>query len=263
MGRTRAFLPPAVCSRCHERPALGETLFHTGAVWLCAACLTENEPGDDVLTKMARRSIQAEELHAESKRARVAGDIEQAVLLEHEANWHQHAMTALRDNGERQVRDVTVVNGEALPGQSGYLRDTLADPGLVAVESSHTRGRLLHANDVVALGIDVSNSAGAANTHEKLVAHEIALAHKVAMEQANRAQHERDPVIELKRLQISARMMAMAQEGVLTLQKLNDRAACPCGIGWASGGWKYRVSGERLWVAMAVTWPVEIRSNPE
>jgi hypothetical protein len=220
MAKQRPFRPPAVCSRCNQRPALGETLFHSGTVWLCGACLTDDEPGDDVLTKMANRSIQADELQAESKRAKIAGDIEQAAVLEREAQWHQHAVMALRDNGERQVRDVTVVNGEALPKQSGYLRDTLADPGLVAIESSHTRGRLLHANDVVALGIDVSNSAGAANTHEKLVAHEIALAHKVAMEQANRAQHERDPLIELKRLQISARFMAAAQEGILTLQKL-------------------------------------------
>jgi len=40
------------------------------------------------------------------------------------------------------------------------------------------------------------------------------------MEQANQALHERDPTIELKRLHISARMISMAQQGVLTLQKL-------------------------------------------
>jgi hypothetical protein len=223
MAKQRAFLPPAVCSRCNQRPALGETLFHSGTVWICGACLTDDEPGDDVLTKMANRSIQADEFQADSKRARIAGDIEQAAVLEREAQWHQHAVMALRENGERQARDVPVVNGEALPNQSGYLRDTLADPGLVAIESSYTRGRLLHANDVVALGIDVSNSAGATNTHEKLVAHEIALAHKVAMEQANKARREHDPAIELKRLQISARFMAVAQEGILTLQKLKTR----------------------------------------
>ncbi len=89
-----------------------------------------------------------------------------------------------------------------------------------ALESSETRSRLLQGNDIIALGVDIANTARAANTAEKLVAHEIALAHKIAMEQARRAQYERDPTIELRRLQISARMMETAQQGVLTLQKL-------------------------------------------
>ena len=82
------------------------------------------------------------------------------------------------------------------------------------------RGRLLLANDVVALGIDVANTASASNTHEKLISHQIALAHKVAMKQANRAQCEDDPAVEIKRLQIAARMINIAQQGVITLQKL-------------------------------------------
>jgi len=40
------------------------------------------------------------------------------------------------------------------------------------------------------------------------------------MEQANQALHERDPTIEIKRLQVAARMINIAQQGVLTLQKL-------------------------------------------
>ena len=83
---------------------------------------------------------------------------------------------------------------------------------------------MLHANDVVALGVDVANTARASNTHEKLIAHQIAhqiaLAHKVAMTQAARAQREHDPAMEVKRLAVSARMMGMAQQGVITLQRL-------------------------------------------
>ena len=68
--------------------------------------------------------------------------------------------------------------------------------------------------------MDVANTARASNTHEKLIAHQIALAHKVAMTQAARAQREHDPAMEVKRLPVSARMMGMAQQGVITLQRL-------------------------------------------
>jgi hypothetical protein len=46
------------------------------------------------------------------------------------------------------------------------------------------------------------------------------VAHKVAMEQARRSQAESDPAMEIKRLQISAKMMTMVHDGVLTLQRL-------------------------------------------
>ena len=60
---------------------------------------------------------------------------------------------------------------------------------------------------------------------EKLLAHEIALAHKISFEQAARANSEYDPAMGLKRLQASAKMMGAAQQGMLTLQKLRNGGA--------------------------------------
>lgn len=94
------------------------------------------------------------------------------------------------------------------------------DPDLPALDASRTRGQLLESNDVVALGVDVSNTVGAANTLEKLLAHEIALAHKIAFEQAALATCAKDPAVAAKRLESVAKMMAAAQRGALTLQKL-------------------------------------------
>ena len=37
-----------------------------------------------------------------------------------------------------------------------------------------------------------------------------------------RASHESDPALEIKRLQVSARMMTVAQQGLLTLQRLKN-----------------------------------------
>lgn len=215
----RNFLPPAVCDACKNRPALGDTLWHSGVAWLCPACLADKTFGDDSVTKAVSESVMYEENRARSRRDRAAGDIESADYHERLSNWHGHAVGSLQSHGNRRAKSALIASGEAA-ASPGYLKDTLANPDLIAIESSEMRGKLLLTNGVAALGIDVANTAGASNTHEKLISHQIALAHKTAMEQANKALHEHNPVIEVKRLQIAARMIAMAQQGVITLKKL-------------------------------------------
>ncbi len=218
--RTRFFRPPPTCAYCRQRPLLGETLLNTGKIWVCAQCLTDESHGQDTMSKLAVRTIQADKNMAFSKRAKAAGDIDGASRLADESQWHQQAARVMHSRGNHVARSVEIVDTEAVPRKPGYLKDTLADPDIAAIESSETRSRLLEVNNIVALGVDMANTARAANTAEKLIAHEIALAHKIAMEQAKLARNECDPVIELRRLQVSARMMEAAQKGVLTLQKL-------------------------------------------
>lgn len=47
------------------------------------------------------------------------------------------------------------------------------------------------------------------------IAHEIAVAHKAAMDQASLAHWEHDPKLQLQRLHVSAKMMSMVQAGLL------------------------------------------------
>ena len=88
-----------------------------------------------------------------------------------------------------------------------------------SVRTSYTRGRLLQANDTVALGVDVANTANAGNTNEKLLAHQIAVAHKVALEQTAAAEHSLDPANEVKRLQVAARRVQVSQQAALQNSK--------------------------------------------
>ena len=222
MTRSRLFLPPSSCNQCNARPVLGSTLIHTGTRWLCASCLTQELPGSDVTTKQAARAIAADGFYAQSRRARVAGEIEQAERLNQKAQWHHEVSDAVREHGNRMAQTAVIVGTEVLPTKPGYLKDTLIDPDLVAIEASEARGHLLKMNDALSLGVDLSNTVQAANTAEKLISHEIAVAHKVAMEQAMRASHESDPVLEVKRLQVSARMMNVAQNGLLALQRIKS-----------------------------------------
>ena len=215
----RIFLPPALCDVCKKRPSLGDTMTHTGTAWVCPSCLADTTPGDDSMSKAASENVQSDEYKALSRRARAAGDIESADKHQRESNWHGHAVVALKRHGFQKVKNTVVGAGEA-SASPGYFKDTLADPGLTAIESSEARGKLLLANDVVALGIDISNTIGATNTMEKLLAHELALAHKIANEQASMASREYDRAMQVKRLQVSARMMTVFQQGVLALHKL-------------------------------------------
>lgn len=215
----RNFLPPAVCDTCNERPALGDSLFHNDLGWLCPACLADKTPGVDLATKTASQSLRSQKIRALSVRNRVAGNIETANSQLRQSNWHGHAAASLKSHGNRMANSALIASGEAAMSP-GHFKDTLAEPNLIAVESSEMRGKLLLSNDVVALGIDVSNTIEASNTLEKLLAHEIALSHKIALEQAAIATCEPNPAMAIKHFQVSARMMTVFQQGVLTLQKL-------------------------------------------
>jgi hypothetical protein len=221
MGKPRSFLPPEICSACHQRPALGATLVHIGTAWLCPACLTETSPGTSATSKAARLAIQAQEARGLSIRARAAGEIAEAAEHHDLALWHGQAEAAITG----QAQTVTIAHGEAMSHWLPWMQDTLMDPDLPALDASRTRGQLLEANDVTALGIDLANTVGAANTVEKLLAHQVALAHKVAFEQAAKATREKNPAIEAKRLETVAKMMGVAQRAALTLQRL--RASGP------------------------------------
>lgn len=198
---------------------LGATLLHVGGTWLCAQCLAQTQGKGDLITKAAKVSLAADRNRALSRRAKVAGDIEETAFHANSAAYYRHQQVELQHLGDHLASQAVVVHGEVAVGQ---LKETLADPDLIAVESSQARGQMLVENDVVALAIDVANAAGAANTPEKLIAHQVALAHKVAMEQARLASYEMDPSVVMKRLNLSARMMTTAQEGMLNLQKLRS-----------------------------------------
>jgi len=105
----------------------------------------------------------------------VRGRIESAERHERESGWHRTRTAVIKGHGERRAQGASIVLGEVLSEGNAFLKDTLAEPGLVAVDSSVVRGRLLLSNDVVALGLDVANTAGATNTIEKLVLHRLAL----------------------------------------------------------------------------------------
>jgi hypothetical protein len=103
-------------------------------------------------------------------------------------------------------------------------RNTLRDPEQVALDASAERKELLlgPAIDVCALALDAADSIGAQDSLEKMLGHQLALAHKLSFEFANRAVDQRDPAVTARYMNVSIRLMGAFQQGLLTIQKLRS-----------------------------------------
>lgn len=127
--------------------------------------------------------------------------------------------------------------GEAIPepgeGQArAILRETLSEgAGRVAEEASIARATLLIQPNlgVAAMALDAAESMGAGNSLERMLGHQMAVAHEAAMRLMNRAmRHTEDggDSVEAARLaNTAARLLSVFQDGLLTLQRLRTGGA--------------------------------------
>lgn len=124
------------------------------------------------------------------------------------------------------------------PGDSGPSRqivDTLVHPDVAAIDASVARtGMLLTAHaDVVALAVDAAASAGASNSNEKMLAHQLAIVHVLTMKAATRAleyesrletgsdEEKKTNAIEFIRLaQAAGRLSSVFQDGLIAQQRV-------------------------------------------
>ncbi len=104
-----------------------------------------------------------------------------------------------------------------------FVVDTLENPSMVSVIASEQRVDLAACvwPRMVESAVDAAVSAQAANSLEKMLCHQLAAAHFVAMKLTGYSFHNSPPPVEVARLSnAAARMMQVFQEGLLTLQKL-------------------------------------------
>ncbi len=106
---------------------------------------------------------------------------------------------------------------------SSHIVDTLQNPNMVNVIASEHRVDLAAevGSRMVESAVDAAQSAQAENSLEKMLCHQIAAAHRAAMNLTAWSLNTALPPVEVARLSnAAARMMQMYQEGLLTLQKL-------------------------------------------
>lgn len=194
-----------------------------GDKWRCMACLEEYLPGKDCLSKSSYK------IHEYADEINTAFDLEsegsRAEGPRNRSEWTKMVSYEIEKEGLARAKTIKQANGEVLPQpDKKFLHDTLAVPDLAAVEASLERSRLLldYGTDVVAMALDMSASIKAENSLEKMLAHELAAAHKMVMEQIGRARGASHPDTEIKRLNVATRLMSVFQQGMLTLKKLRQ-----------------------------------------
>jgi hypothetical protein len=121
-----------------------------------------------------------------------------------------------------------------LPHKRTVIRDTLREGSTrIAEDASIRRTDLLMQPSfrVLEMGIDAAESAGAQNSLEKMLCHQMALAHESAMRFMDRAlayeargsgMNAEQSVEACRLANTAARLMGTYQDGLLTLQKLRS-----------------------------------------
>ena len=106
-----------------------------------------------------------------------------------------------------------------------HIRDTLLqNPGTVAIDASLERTTILHHAGALEIGLDAVESIQAKNSIEKMLVHQMAVCHIKAMEIMTKAAdfpRGRED-LEIKMLNVAARMMDTYQKGMETLTKTRN-----------------------------------------
>jgi hypothetical protein len=121
----------------------------------------------------------------------------------------------------------TSFGGEVIPtvdqGLPG-LELALKEPDLLDLEVTIQRTQLADRAGVFEMALEASESVRAKNSIQRMQAHQLALAHKYAMDLMVDASKQRDPIIKVKLINCSARLMDAYSKGALALQRLQQGA---------------------------------------
>jgi hypothetical protein len=206
------------CAKCN-RDSDEAKLHLMNRAYICDDCFELSSRGRDATTRGARALKVAMTEQATANLCQFQGDLDGAASHQSGANeYAQKSDQLLQAKPQYQL-----ASGEAVQSaHSGIITDTLKAPGVAALDASAHRIDLLSqlGNDCVALAIDASDSIKADNSLEKMLAHQLAVAHKTALEITNKSLFESDVVAKSRLLNMAARFMDVFQRGLLTLQRL-------------------------------------------
>lgn len=100
------------------------------------------------------------------------------------------------------------------------IEDAVKGPDRVTLHASIERLELAEQAGVFDLAFDTAESVGATNSIEKMLAHQMAAAHKASLKSLAKADQQRDTVEQARLTNAAARLMQAFQQGALTLQRL-------------------------------------------
>ncbi|MEI7673583.1 MAG: hypothetical protein WCK00_15865 [Deltaproteobacteria bacterium] len=138
---------------------------------------------------------------------------------------------ALEIRGDRDIHRVTggeliedvdeyLDSSEDEDKDCSYLIDSTKKPNMVGVEASQERLRLAAQNQCLEMALDASESIKGANSLEKMLAHQMAALHRMAMKILCQIGETSHPDNTVKLANASARLMTAYQGGMLTLARV-------------------------------------------
>lgn len=178
---------------------------------------------------------QAEQLKHEARRdmvaarnLEIAGQPDRAVDYHIDATFKDAAaqeLMACASPSPIMSGEIVLTEIERPNVQGGWaLRNTLDNPDTAAIEASAARTDLLSQThiDVLATGLDAAASAGCTNSLEKMLAHQLALAHAAAFKLVDAAMQQTNSVEMARLINASGRMMAAFQQGLTALHRIKN-----------------------------------------
>lgn len=209
---------PRECSLCGTKEG---TIRPYADGFICIPCMEQGRTGRDATTIAARAMKYSMGQRVVAAELREWG--EDASADTHEGYADEYAGKAealLRVNAIPSM-----ALGEAIPAKRTRLVDTLKLPDVAALDASAHRLELLGrlGNDCAAMALDAAASIVAGNSLEKMLTHQLAVAHKAAMTLTDKATFQRDAEEKARMLNLACRMMETYQRGLLTLQRLRRR----------------------------------------
>ncbi len=111
------------------------------------------------------------------------------------------------------------------PVDASGLEVVLRKPDLLNLGASTQRTDLIEKAGVLDLAIETSHESNAKGPIQKMITHQLASAHKRALELMAEASSIKDPDLSSKKDRAAARMMEAFSRGALTLQRLQTGAS--------------------------------------
>ena len=105
---------------------------------------------------------------------------------------------------------------------SSGVNESLSAPNKVVANASIDRVEMLKDVNLLDMGLSTAHDMKASNSVQQMLSHQLATAHKYAMENFKNSEHYKDPSVKVKFGNLAVRLMEAYSRGALTLQRLQN-----------------------------------------
>jgi hypothetical protein len=211
-------MPDLLCFDCASH---GPVLTPYEGGYICEDCSERYRVGRDNTTRAVKAQQRADRLGSELVVMQL-GDQQPPESLEYAAQAAKHMAEVLHE----PIAHVQIgTGGEVVQQNKLDMLNTLSVPTLVAMDASSHRTDLITAigGSVAAMALDAAQTIQAANSIEKMLAHQMAAIHDAGMRAMQRANITQDAAQATKLINASTRCFDTFQRAAVTLDRLRGK----------------------------------------